>query len=122
VQTEFKFIIPAKTVSPFALVSGLLSPVSAAVLNEAVSESNSPSNPNFSPAFSWIILPILAVSALIVLATLFSKIVTSSGLWSSKVFILAFALLLPMFGILRQWHKTTLRQHLRDIRQWQMLR
>jgi hypothetical protein len=46
------FIIPAKTVSPFALVSGLLSPVNAAVLNEALSESNSPSKPNFSPALS----------------------------------------------------------------------
>jgi hypothetical protein len=48
----FKFIIPANTVSPFALVSGLLSPVSAAVLNEAVSEINSPSKPNFSPGLS----------------------------------------------------------------------
>ena len=91
--TVFRFIIPASTVSPFALVSGLLSPVSAAVLNEAVSESNSPSKPNFSPALSWIISPILAVAALIVLATLFSRIVTSSGLWSSNVLMLAFALL-----------------------------
>jgi hypothetical protein len=50
--TVFKFIIPAKTVSPLVLVSGLLSPVNAAVLNEAVSDNNSPSNPNFSPGFN----------------------------------------------------------------------
>ena len=68
-------------------MSGLLSPVNAAVLKEAVSESNSPSKPNFSPALSWIISPIFAVEALIVLATLFSKIVTSSGLWSNKALI-----------------------------------
>jgi len=35
--------MPANTVSPFILVSGLLSPVNAAVLKEAASESNSPS-------------------------------------------------------------------------------
>ena len=50
--TVLRLIIPAKTVSPFALVSGLLSPVSAAVLNEADSEINTPSNPNFSPDFN----------------------------------------------------------------------
>ena len=42
----------AKTVSPLVLVSGLLSPVNAAVLNDAVSDNNSPSNPNFSPGFN----------------------------------------------------------------------
>jgi len=49
-------------------------------LKEALSDTNSPSKPNFSPALSWIISPILAVDALMVLATLFSIIVTSSGL------------------------------------------
>jgi hypothetical protein len=50
-ETVFKLIIPAKTVSPFLFVSGLLSPVNAAVLKEALSEINSPSKANFSPAF-----------------------------------------------------------------------
>ena len=62
------------TVSLFAFVSGLLSPVTAAVLKEAVSEIISPSNPNFSPDFNCMIPPMFAASALIVLGWLFSKI------------------------------------------------
>ena len=65
--TVFRFIIPANSVSPFAMVSGLLSPVNAAVLNDAVSEISSPSNPNFSPDFSCMIAPMLTFSAFIVL-------------------------------------------------------
>jgi hypothetical protein len=48
-------------------VSGLLSPVNAAVLNDAVSDNNSPSNPNFSPGFNCMILPMVTVSAFTVL-------------------------------------------------------
>ena len=48
--TEFRFIIPAKTTSSIFLESGLLSPVSAAVLKEALSEINNPSKATFSPA------------------------------------------------------------------------
>ena len=39
-----------RRVSPFLLVSGLLSPVSATVLNVPASEFNSPSKATFSPA------------------------------------------------------------------------
>lgn len=41
--TPSKLMLPAKTFSPFAIVSGLLSPVNAAMLNEPFSESRIPS-------------------------------------------------------------------------------
>ena len=60
--TPSRLMLPAKTLSPLAIVLGLLSPVKAAVLKEPFSDSRIPSSGTFSPTRTCIFSPISTVS------------------------------------------------------------
>ena len=79
-EVELRLIIPARITSPFDLESGLLSPVNAAVLKVASSESIFPSYASFSPGLNSMIAPIGTSGALVSVTSRPSTTFATSGL------------------------------------------
>ena len=90
-------MLPANTFAPFAIVSGLLSPVKAAVLRDAFLEVKIPSNGTFSPTLTWIFSPMATDSGETRSISPFRNTLASFGRTSSKGLMLDFALLTAAF-------------------------
>src|SRR5574344_456015 len=86
-------IIPARTSPPFFMERGTLSPVRAAVLNNAASETSVPSNGTRSPTLILITCPTTASFELIIFSSPLSPIILAvSGRTSIRAVMLFFAL------------------------------
>ena len=85
-------IIPAKTSSSLYRVRGTLSPVRAAVLNEAESSSKNPSRGTFSPTFTSMVSPGCTFSGAVILYVLLYTTVAVSGRTSNNALMLLRAL------------------------------
>ena len=95
--TLSKLILPANTFAFLTMVSGLLSPVKAAVLRDAFSEAKIPSSGIFSPTLICIISPIATVSGGTLSISPFRKTLASFGRTSNNAFIFPLALLTAAF-------------------------